>query len=150
MSTGSSALGIAALVTGIVASDLVCAEARRPWLDPPSDTELVKSMHARITNTVTPMADSPLPARHDAGAASMPSDAGPAQNERGSVTTPAAVSPAPRSVREAPAVEPRQKVRKARTAHRRALRWRTQVQPFARVFGPPRPNANVITTTHNK
>jgi hypothetical protein len=140
MACRSQALGPVVLFLFACAS--AGAETRARWVDPPPDHELLRS--AAISAALAALSER-KPAEP---ARTSPAPEPVLQGEEAPSSRTA--SQAPPRVEVEPRAEPRKARRSGRFVRERRVRRaaRSQNRPFARLFGPPRRDAHIITTNH--
>lgn len=141
-------------IFALLGSASVQAETPGGWIDPPSDRELLQMVAA-----VPPPGDPVAPASHvaegllDPAVVGIDHSAPPDRMEEGAAATEDA-----KLSEDQDGTTGLVKVRKNPKPSRAAVRNRIrksgagvpQGDPFARIFGPPRRDSHIITTTHNR
>jgi hypothetical protein len=152
----------ALVILGLLGSSPVSAEAAGQWIDPPSDRELLQMMASiPLQREEAPVASHPMSAPADG----VVNDAGPAalgdRDAARAVLDPLGVATSSLGTGEIEADRPRGpapapgEVRKNPKAPKAAARGRARKaasgdDPIARLFGPPKRDSHVITTTHTR
>jgi hypothetical protein len=152
----------ALVILGLLGSSPVSAEAAGRWIDPPSDRELLQmpasiplppdealvstSVSATLDADIGETGPTALGSQVDSGAALGPPDVAISSlgtDEIDDADKPGGPAPASAEVRKNP------KPSKA-AARGRARKAASGEDPIARLFGPPRRDSHVITTTHTR
>jgi hypothetical protein len=142
------------LILGLLGSPMALAESAGPWIDPPSDRELLQmtASLSQLPSEAAPAAPDPRYGSPIGQTGARADEAGAAGERTAALTDEISSDDAAMAATPAP-VEVKKSRKPPRAAIRRLRSSRTarsRDDPFVRLFGPPRRNSHVITTTHTR